>query len=92
MPRIFEKTLVSVSSLTSSALVDMGDALSPKYAPDTIAPPRSTGSAPIAIPIVMLITPMVAAVPKAVPVSSETPQFSIKLMSTTVLGCISDAA
>lgn len=51
-----------VSSLTSSALVDMGDALLPKYAPDTMAPPRITESAPSAETEVMLITPIVAAV------------------------------
>ena len=64
-----------VSSLTSSALVDMGDALLPKYAPNTMAPPRITESAPSTEPEVMLITPIVAAVPNTVPVSIETPIF-----------------
>ncbi len=68
---MFPITVVRVMVATRRALVETGDMRSPTYAPERMAPPMSTGSTPIVTPIVMQITPMVAAVPNDVPVSSE---------------------
>ena len=77
---------VSVSSLTSSALVETGEQRSPKYTPESIAPPSSTGSMPIEMPTLTQMVPIVAAVPNAVPVSIETPQFSKNVISSRISG------
>ena len=47
---------------------DNGDILSPKYAPETMAPARSGAGTPIASPIPINASPMVLIVPKDVPV------------------------
>ena len=77
---------VSVSPLTSSALVETGEQRSPKYTPESIAPPSSTGSMPIEMPTLTQMVPIVAAVPNAVPVSIETPQFSKNVISSRISG------
>ena len=77
---------VSVSSLTSSALVETGEQRSPKYTPESIAPPSSTGSMPIEMPTLTQMVPIVAVVPNAVPVSIETPQFRRNVISSKISG------
>ena len=89
---MLSKMLVLVSSLTKSALVEKGEQRSPKNAPERMAPPRSSGFAPSETPMLMQITPMVAAVPKEVPVSTEIPQFKRKDTSRMTSGRSSFAA
>ena len=88
---ILSKILVFVSSLTKSALVEKGEQRSPKNAPDRMAPP-SRGLVPAEIPMLMQMTPMVAEVPKEVPVSTEIPQQSRKETSRMISGRSSFAA
>ena len=83
---MFWNRSVPVSSLTSRALVDTGEHRSPKNTPDRTAPPTSTGFSPMAPEMLMQITPMVAAVPKAVPVRTDTPQFIKKAKSRKAEG------
>lgn len=80
---------VFVIAATNKALVETGEQRSPKKTPERIAPPVSTGETPIAVPIAAQITPIVAAVPKEVPVSTERPQLSRKLISRKTPGRIS---
>ena len=77
---------VWVSSLISRALEDTGAARSPTNTPDSMAPPASTGSTPMAAAMVMEMAPMVADTPKAEPMSMDTPAFIRKVISTTVPG------
>ena len=79
--RMLRKTLVPVNSATSSALVETGEQRSPKYTPESTAPPVSTMGTPMARPSAAQITPMVAAVPKDVPVSTESRQLSRNTMT-----------
>jgi hypothetical protein len=51
-----------------------------------MAPPKNNGFSPITFPIVIQITPTVAAVPKDVPVSMETRQFKRNTMSIKIEG------
>ena len=66
--------------------MDTGEQRSPKNTPDSTAPPASTGLNPMAWAMLMQITPIVAAVPKAVPVRTDTPQFIQKAKSTKAEG------
>ena len=77
---------------TRSALVETGEHLSPKYTPDNIAPPVKRGSTFITAPIEAQITPIVAAVPKEVPVNMDIPLFSRKTIRRKTDGRISFAA
>src|SRR5574344_1140275 len=86
------KTSVSVKVQVSSALVDIGEQRSPKKAPPKIAPPRYTGLMPITLPMLMVITSMVAAVPKEVPVSRDNRQLSKKVMTKKAPGWIKPPA
>ena len=65
---------------TSRALVDTGEHLSPKKAPDKTAPPVSIGLTPIVEPMEAQITPIVAEVPKDVPVRTESPLLRRKVI------------
>ena len=89
---ILSKILVFVSSLTKSALVENGEQRSPKKAPERMAPPRSSGLAPAETPMAMQMTPMVAAVPNEVPVSTESAQFNRNETSRITSGRKSFAA
>ena len=80
---------VLVSVLTRIALVDIGEHLSPKYEPARTAPPVRRVFISIACPIVAHITPIVAAVPNAVPVSTETKQHRINAATRNTDGVIS---
>ena len=84
--RIFFSTAVPVSSATSSALVETGLQRSPKNTPDSTAPPTRVISSPMPAAMVEQITPMVAAVPKAVPVSTDTMALSKKVISKKICG------
>lgn len=79
-------------SATRSALVDTGEQRSPKYTPESIAPPTSRISTFMAAPMVPQMTPMVAAVPKEVPVSTDTRQFRRNVMRIRMDGRISTDA
>ena len=81
-------TFVFVRSATKSALVDTGEHLSPKKMPESIAPPENTGFTPMAFASVMQMTPMVAAVPKEVPVKNEISEFIRKTAAKNQLGLI----
>lgn len=72
MRRQFVKISVFVMAATRRALVDMGEQRSPKYEPAMMAPPEYIGGIFMLLAIVMQITPMVAAVPKDVPVRADT--------------------
>ncbi len=50
---------------------DSGDTLSPKYAPEIMAPATQPGWNPITVPMPMKATPMVAIVLHELPVSTE---------------------
>ena len=89
---MLSKTLVPVSSATSSALVETGEQRSPKSTPDRTAPPIRRMSTPIAPPIVAQITPMVAALPKEVPIRTDTAQLSRKVIRRKTPGRISAEA
>ena len=65
---------------------ESGDILSPKYAPDTIAPAVIAGLIPRPIPTPMRATPMVPAVPHEVPVASETIQQSRQPANRKIVG------
>ena len=71
MSSMFLKIFVWVIVATSKALVDIGEQRSPIYTPAKIAPPAYTAGICILLVMVMQITPMVAAVPKEVPMSIE---------------------
>jgi hypothetical protein len=79
---------VPVTSETNSALVETGEHLSPQNTPDKIAPPISTGFMLKASPIVIQMDPIVAAVPKAVPVRKESPQLSRNAITGKYWGTI----
>lgn len=83
---------VSVIAATSRALVDTGEQRSPKKTPERIAPPVSTGETSMAVPIAAQMTPIVAAVPKEVPVRTEITQLSRKVISRKIEGRIRSAA
>ena len=82
---------VPVSSLTRRALVETGEHRSPKRTPESIAPPVRMGFAPIVIPIVTQITPIVAAEPKDVPIRNETRQHRAKVIKIKDFGLIKSA-
>lgn len=56
--------------------------------PDNTAPPTNILFAPMAFAIIMQITPIVAAVPNAVPVSIDTRQQSKNVMRIKASGII----
>jgi hypothetical protein len=73
---------------TSNALVDTGEHLSPKKAPDNTAPPVSIGLTPIVEPMEAQITPIVAEVPNDVPVRTESPLLRRKVIRRKMDGLI----
>src|SRR5574344_2225403 len=85
---ILVKISVLVKVQVKRALVDMGEQRSPKKAPPRMAPPRYTGLMPITLPILMVMTPIVAAVPKEVPVSRDNRQLSKKVITKKAPGWI----
>ena len=89
---MFLKISVLVSSDIRSALVETGEHLSPKSEPASIAPPTITGFIPIDFAIVIHITPIVAEVPKDVPIRNETRQLSKNVISTKISGVIKSIA
>ena len=72
--------------------MDTGEQRSPKNAPESTAPPVRITGTPMTLPMVAQMTPMVAAVPKEVPVSTDTPAFKRKVMSRNTPGRMSSAA
>ena len=65
-----------------------GKQRSPKYTPERIAPPVIHEGIPSAEAIVAHTTPIVAAVPRAVPVRTEIRQFRRNVISKNVDGFI----
>ena len=64
----------SVPAIAGARLVvsERGDILSPKYAPDIIAPPIKPSEIPKAVPIPSIAIPIVAIVDQLLPVANET--------------------
>ena len=64
----------SAPAIAAAKLVvsESGDNLSPKYAPEIIAPAVIAGGAPSAVPIPISATPTVATVDQELPVAIET--------------------
>ena len=77
---------------TSRALVDMGEHRSPKKDPDRMDPAESTGLSPMVLAMVMQMAPMVAAVPKEVPVRKDIPAHRRKASRGKTAGEMSPAA
>ncbi len=87
--RMFSYISVRVTSDTRRVLVDTGEQLSPKKAPDIIALPAITGLTPIVWAMAIQIAPIVAAVPKDVPIRKDTKQFNKKARRIKIEGVIS---
>ena len=66
--RICEKSDVPADDDASTVVSESGDTLSPKYAPEMIAPAVQPGSYPCAVPMPISATPMVAMVVQELPV------------------------
>ena len=64
----------SVPAIAGAKLVvsERGDILSPKYAPEIIAPPIKPSEIPNAVPIPSIAIPIVAIVDQLLPVERET--------------------
>ena len=90
--RILSNRFVSVTEATRIALLESGEHLSPKKQPEITAPPLITGLTPAVPAIVILITPIVAAVPNEVPVIKETRQFIKKMVTIRIDGLNNPAA
>ena len=88
----FLKRFVLVSELIRRALVLIGEHRSPQNAPEITAPPEIRIGMPILLAIVIHITPIVADVPKAVPVRNETKAHSKKQISTIACGLQKEVA
>ncbi len=86
MARKFSPKPVCVTTRTSKALVESGEQRSPKYAPESTAPPQTNASAPIEFASVMHTTPIVAAVPNAVPVRNDITPHSKNVASGATCG------
>ena len=71
MEPMWEKMLVPVMPESRLVVSETGDILSPKYAPDTMAPAVSPVGKPRASPTPSRARPAVPMVPKEVPVMRE---------------------
>ena len=67
---------------TNIAIVDIGEVLSPTYIPDNTAPPTRASLSPIDFAITIHITPILAAVPKDVPIIIDIAEQSKKVATT----------
>ena len=65
---------------------ERGDILSPKYAPDIIAPPINPGGSPKALPVPKSAMPTVAIVLHELPVANETIAVIIAVANKNILG------
>ena len=83
---ILSKTFVCVNSLMRCAPDDIGEHRSPKNIPEMTAPPAYITGMFILFANVIQITPMVAALPKAVPIKNDTKQHSKKQINTIACG------
>lgn len=63
---------VSVTDEARMVVSESGDTLSPKYAPDTMAPAIQPSSNPCALPMPIRAMPMVAIVVHELPVMTDT--------------------
>ena len=71
MYRICEKRSALAIEEARTVVSDMGDILSPKYAPEMMAPALKAGGMPMALPTPNRAMPMVAMVVHDVPVMTE---------------------
>ena len=78
----FRYRRVRVKTATRLALEDMGEHLSPKYAPAMIAPAATLMSTCPLLARTMRITPMVPTVPKEVPSRKDIRELRINADST----------
>ena len=85
---ICTKISVSVNVEAKIVVSERGDILSPKYAPDMIAPAVYAGLIPIAVPMPIIATPTVPAVPHDVPVATEITQQNKKVNGRKNFGVI----
>ena len=83
---ILLKISVSVNSLIKCAPDDIGEQRSPKNIPERMAPPAYTAGIFILFANVIQIMPIVAALPKAVPIRNDTKQHSKKQINTIICG------
>ena len=86
---IFLYISVWVTSATSRVLVDTGEHRSPKKAPDIAAPPARARLISIVWAMAIQMAPIVAAVPKEVPIRKDTRLFNKKVSSKNTEGVIS---
>ena len=87
IPFIWSYTVTSEASALKFVVSDTGDTLSPKKAPEIIAPATSGKGIPILVAIPINATPEVAADPHEVPVNVETIAVTTNAVTTTNLGC-----
>ena len=71
MPLMCSHRPISAAAGVRLVVSDKGDILSPKKAPDTIAPAVMAGGMPSPSPMPIIASPTVPAVPQEVPVAKE---------------------
>ena len=71
IPRMCSQRSTPAAAGVKLVVSDNGDILSPKKAPETIAPPVSDGGIPSPKPIPIIARPTVPTVPHEVPVATE---------------------
>lgn len=86
MLRICSNRSTPVTAGAKFVVSDKGDILSPKKAPETIAPAISAGSYPRAVPIPIKASPTVAAVVKALPILVPTIAQTTKTVGMKIFG------
>ena len=89
---ILLKILVFVNWLIRCAPDDIGEQRSPKNIPERMAPLAYTAGIFILFANVIQITPIVAALPKAVPIKNDTKQHNKKVSSTIICGTATNDA
>ena len=70
----------------STVVSESGEILSPKYAPEMIAPAISPSLNPIALPIPRSATPMVAMVVQELPIMTETMAHITQAVTRNIFG------
>ena len=83
-----EKSGVPAEEEARTVVSERGDILSPKYAPEIIAPAVHPGEKPWAVPIPMSATPIVAIVVHELPVIRDTRALMIQVAKRKIPGVI----
>ena len=71
IPLIWSQSSTPAAAGVRLVVSDNGDILSPKKAPETIAPPVKCAGMPSPMPIPIIASPTVPTVPQEVPVATE---------------------